>query len=140
MKLDKLQSDFKRCSITPVIHTHAFTDYKTLPKRRGLYSIWQGDKCIYVGQGGGNGGIRARFDHHYNKAHAIYETAKGTRNGTSHGAGWVDARTNTEWLPNTWSIEYLECTKAVHRTYLEGAMMLVLDPLCNDENFEDRAV
>jgi hypothetical protein len=140
MKLAKLQSYLDTFGIElPSIHTHAFIDFKQLPKSKGLYSIWQGDTCVYVGQGGGGGGIRARFDHHYNKAHAIYETKKGTRNGTSHGAGWVHARENLAWTPDEWTIEYILTNSAVDRTLIEGIMMKVLNPLCNDETFEDRS-
>jgi hypothetical protein len=139
MKLTKLKPYLDMFGIDmPVINTEQFLNYKQLPKGRGLYSIWQGEVCIYVGQGGGGGGIRARFEHHYNKAHAIYETKKGTRNGTSHGAGWVHARENLTWTPDTWTVEYITTTSAVDRTLIEGIMMKVLDPLCNDENFEDR--
>ena len=64
MKLDSLNTDFARCGITPSIQTHAFTGWKDLPKSKGLYSIWQGKVCVYVGQGGGKTGIRDRFHHH----------------------------------------------------------------------------
>ncbi len=132
MKLAKLQPDFQRCGISPAIQTHSFNEFKSLPKSNGLYSIWQGDTCIYVGQGGGGSGIRARFEHHHNKAYAIL------KEGTSHGKGWKATREEQWWDPVSWTIEYFECSKAVDRTYLEGAMMLIFDPLCNDENFEDR--
>ena len=138
MKLTKLEQDFQRCGISPDIYTLQFTDFKKLPKVRGLYSIWQGDRCVYVGQGGGLQGIRARFDHHHNKAYALFETSKGTRNGTQDGAGWKEGRATDWWKPETWTIEFFACKSAVHRTYLEGCMMLVLDPFCNDENYEDR--
>ena len=132
MKLDKLQSDFVRCRIDPTILTCPFVDWKTLPKNKGLYSIWQGDVCIYVGQGGGKTGIRDRFHHHHNKAHGIEQA------GTSHGKGWQANRINEDWNPTSWTVEYFLTPKAVNRTYLEGVMMLEFDPLCNDENFEDR--
>jgi hypothetical protein len=140
MKLDILQSDFERCGFNPIIKTQTFSLFKSLPKVKGLYSIWQEDTCIYVGQGGGRGGIRARFDHHHNKAYAIFETNKGTRNGTQDGAGWKEGRSNDWWTPEHWTVEYFECPRAVHRTYLEGVMMLVLNPFCNDESFEDRLI
>lgn len=140
MKLRKLQSYLDTFAIElPEIHTKSFSEHRQLPKGKGLYSIWQDGLCIYVGQGGGGGGIRARFEHHWNKAHAIYETKKGTRNGTSHGAGWVYARENLRWHPDTWTVEYILVDRAVDRTLVEGIMMKVLDPLCNDENFEDRS-
>lgn len=132
MKLLALQPDFDRCGIAPAIHTASFGDWKSLPKDRGLYSIWQGDVCIYVGQGGGNTGIKHRFHHHHNKAYAIEQS------GTSHGKGWVENRQTDTWQPETWHIEYVLVDSAVHRTYLEGTMILVFDPLCNDESYEDR--
>ena len=139
MKLTKLKSYLDIFGIElPAINTQTFVNFKQLPKGKGLYSIWQDNLCIYVGQGGGGGGIRARFEHHHNKAHAIYETKKGTRNGTSHGAGWVYARENLTWVPDSWTVEYIMTDSAVDRTLIEGIMMKVLDPLCNDENFEDR--
>jgi hypothetical protein len=132
MKLTALAADFQRCGINPTIVEHLFTGWKALPKTKGLYSIWQGDLCIYVGQGGGRTGIRDRFHHHHNKAHGILQA------GTSHGKGWVASRLMEGWAPGTWRVEYFCCEKATHRTYLEGAMMLEFDPLCNDETYEDR--
>ena len=43
-----------------------------------------------------------------------------------------------DWNPNCWEIEYVEVSKEVHRTYLEGGMLLLFDPLCNDESYNDR--
>ena len=132
MKLDLLRQDFDRCGIQPEIRTEAFEGWKALPAIKGLYSIWHDDQCIYVGQGGGRTGIRDRFHHHHNKAYGILQA------GTSHGKGWVANRILEGWAPQEWRIEYFACASAVHRTYLEGAMMLLFDPLCNDENYEDR--
>lgn len=132
MKLLALKQDFDRCGILPEIRRVPFNQWRQLPSACGLYSIWQGDLCIYVGQGGGRTGIRGRFHHHWNKAFAIEQA------GTSHGRGWVANRQQPLWLPDTWQVEYFACSRAVHRTYLEGAMMLQFDPLCNDESFEDR--
>lgn len=123
---------FQHCGVSPDIKTCAFADWKFLPKQQGLYSIWQDNVCIYVGQGGGHTGIRGRFPHHHNKAYAIQQS------GTSHGRAWVEARTGLAWQPETWTVEYFLEPSAVRRTFLEGAMMLELDPLCNDENSEDR--
>lgn len=132
MKLHAMNADFERCAIQPAIHRILFKDWKTLPKTKGLYSIWQGDLCVYVGQGGGKTGVRERFGHHWNKAYGILKA------GTSHGKGWRETRELDWWNPSIWTVEYFECKSAVHRTYLEGAMMLVFDPYCNDESFEDR--
>ena len=132
MNLDRLRWAFEKCSISPTILTHEFSNFKALPKTHGVYSIWQDKTCIYVGQAGGKSGFRGRFVHHFNKAHGIVKP------GTSHGCGWVSNRTAKTWKPNTWYVEYFLTAKAVHRTFLEGAMMLEFDPLCNDETFWDR--
>jgi hypothetical protein len=87
---------------------------------------------VYVGQAGGGQGFRGRFEHHYNKAYGLQ------RSGTSHGAGWVYHRVTEGWQPATWHVEYFLTASAVHRTFLEAAMMLEFDPLCNDENHADR--
>jgi hypothetical protein len=110
-----------------------FASWRELPKSNGLYSIWDEvvDSCVYVGQGSGSTGIRGRFNHHYNKAYSV--EAKGT----SHSRAWVHHRQHTSWDPSQWRIEYFECKSAVHRTYLEGAMMLLFNPKLNDECFED---
>jgi len=134
MKLQKLKSDFDRCGIEPAIYSVSFLEHKTTPKIQGLYSIWQGDDCIYVGQGGGKGGIRKRFKHHYDKAYALFET------GTTDTIGWREGRETDWWKPESWTVEYFECLSAVHRTYLEGVMLLLFDPYCNDETYEDRQV
>lgn len=130
MKLDALKADFARCGIDPEIKWTSFAGYKSINKVQGLYSIWQGDRCIYVGKTRND--IRVRFKHHYNKAHGLFET------GTTDTVGWGDGRVQEWWKPETWTVEYFACANAVHRTYLEGAMMLVFDPFCNDETFEER--
>lgn len=132
MKLKRIKWAFDSCNINPDIIVHQFIVWKSLPKSHGVYSIWQDDICIYVGQAGGIDGFRGRFRHHYNKAHSIEQS------GTSHGKGWVANRINKNWTPNTWTVEYFLTASAVHRTFIEGAMMLEFDPLCNDENYEDR--
>ena len=135
MKLDVLLEDFKRCNIQPDISRLPFANWRSLPREGGCYSIWQGDVCIYVGKAGGGQGIRGRFTHHEAKAFGE------DHSGTTHPEAWVQYRDNYEnWEPSQWEIEFFEVNSAVHRTYLEGAMMLMLDPLCNDENFSDRQV
>lgn len=132
MQLHALQQDLERCGITALIIRRPFAEWKSLPKQHGLYSIWQGDRCVYVGQAGGKEGFKGRFMHHWNKAYGIEYSS------TSHGKGWVAGRVEDSWAPDTWIVEYFCCEKATHRTYLEGAMMLIFDPLCNDETFADR--
>ena len=131
MHLSRLQTDFDRCGINPEIHQLPFTQRSQIPRKLcGLYSIWEQDHCVYVGKTGTN--ITTRLLHHHNKAHAIWEQ------GTTDTRGWRLGRTRPTWAPDTWTIEYFVCASAVHRTYLEGAMMLVFDPECNDETVEDR--
>lgn len=138
MKLDLLQPDFDRCGIQPELHSCAFTDWRRIPKIVGLYSIWQEDRAIYVGQGGGLRGIYSRFEPHWHKAMGVFETKNGRSNGAVDCSGWRQGREQTWWQPQTWTVEYFHCVGAVHRTYLEGAMMLLFSPYCNDENFQDR--
>ena len=142
MKLNKLKSDFEHHGIKmPNVHTHTFIDFKNLPKSKGVYCIFHNDLAIYAGKGGGKGGIWGRFNpYHHDKAYGIYETKKGTRNSTSHSAGWVYARENSStWNPDEWAVEYILLDSAADRTLIESIMIKHLDPLCNDENFEDRS-
>jgi len=132
MKLDALYRDFQRCGIDPMIYTGSFASWQALPRDKGCYSIWQDDICIYVGQAGGQQGFKGRFLHHWNKAYGIEYSS------TSHGKGWVAGRLLESWSPDSWVVEYFLTSSAVHRTYLEAAMMLEFDPMCNDETFEDR--
>lgn len=131
MRLHQLQADFARCHIQPALHLLPFTEWTQVPRNlKGLYSIWEQDRCIYVGKTGSN--ITQRLQHHHNKAHAVFEQ------GTRDTLGWRTGRTRPTWAPATWIIEYFTCESAVARTYLEGAMMLLFDPECNDESVEDR--
>lgn len=92
MKLDKLKTDIERCGLTVDIRQLPFSDFKQIKKVPGLYSIWQKDICIYVGQGGGIEGIRQRFHHHHNKAYNDLFREDGKSNGTQDGLGWKDGR------------------------------------------------
>ncbi len=138
MRLDTLKGDYLRCGLTPEICKVLFNDWRKMPARSGLYSIWHGDTCIYVGQGSGRSGIRGRLKHHWNKAHGEFKTTTGRPNGTQDTAAWADGRKRADWVPNAWEVEFFECSSAVARTYLEGAMLLTLGPMCNDESFADR--
>lgn len=131
MKLSLLAQDFQRCSINPEIHSLPFDQWELIPKHiKGIYSIWENDHCIYVGKTGN--AITKRMLHHHNKAYAIFEQ------GTRDTMGWRIGRNRPTWSPSSWTIEYFVCSSAVARTYLEGAIMLLYDPECNDENVEDR--
>lgn len=139
MRLKELEKDFVRCRLTPVMNKVAFVDWKTLPTKNGLYALWQADLCIYVGQGSGRSGIRGRMKHHWNKAFTVFKSGSGKPNGTKDTAAWAAGRKHPKWKPRTWIVEYVECSSAVSRTYLEGVMLLQFDPLCNDESFGDRS-
>jgi hypothetical protein len=133
VRLDILEADFNRCGISPEIHAIPFTNWKGISRTPGLYSIWAGPDSIYVGQGGGSTGIRDLFYHHYAKAFDIAQA------GTSHSRAWQWARQhNAHWDPLQWTVEFFYCASPVHRTYLEGAMLLLFNPLCNDETHENR--
>jgi len=135
MKLQKLKPLFDLYQEQfPEIHTLAFAVYMQLPKRMGLYSIWQEDRCIYVGKGK----IPSRFVHHWNKAHCLWETGKGTRNGTQDTDGWSDLRSQTWYDPTLWTIEYFFEDGFVNQAAYEGPMMKLLDPWANDEAYLDR--
>jgi hypothetical protein len=104
-----------------------------LPSDEGVYSIWQGERCIYVGDGGQESGIRGRIvPHHINKAHGRFG------NATKDTAGWREGRSQPWWDTASWEIEYVLCSNPVHRTYLEGAMLLEFEPWCNDQTFRRR--
>lgn len=131
MKLAALQSDFKRCNIQPDIYVIPFISWPKIPKNlKGLYSIWENDRCIYVGKTGRN--IAIRMFHHNNKARGLFEC------GTRDTPGWRLGRSRPDWSPDTWTIEYFTCLSAKARTYLEGAMVLLFNPECNDESIQDR--
>ena len=132
MKMTAIQQDFDRCGISPEIVQLDFSACLTLPREVGVYCIWQADRCVYVGQGGGMTGIRGRFRRHYEKAHRIVTEHH------PHPQAWIDGQNQDWWTPSIWTLEYARVPSAVHRTYLEGAMMLEFDPFCNDENYADR--
>ena len=118
----------------PEIRSLPFADFRQLPKWLGLYAIFQGDRCIYVGKGV----IPSRFLHHHNKAYEIWETGKGTRNGTQDPLGWQDLRSQEWFDPSQWTIEYFAEKGHVNRAAYEGAMMKLLKPWANDEAYADR--
>jgi hypothetical protein len=133
MHLSKLSEDFDRCRINPELQEIAFDEWQSLPKKHGCYSIWQGHTCIYVGKAGGGTGLKGRFVHHDVKAYGK------TKKGTTHPEGWIHYRTNwNKWNPASWRVEFFEASSEVHRTYLEGVMLLLFDPLCNNETFADQ--
>jgi len=133
MRLNRIRDDLVRCGINPEICRKEFVKWKTLPRVKGCYSIWQGDISIYVGKAGGRNGLPDRFFHHDAKAFGK------SYSGTKHTAGWVYYRERMpNWNPDSWEIEYFAASREIHRTYLEATMILLFDPLCNDESFNDR--
>ena len=138
-KLDALKPVFDLFRFTDItIQTASFDEYAAMPKIHGLYSIWQGDTCVYVGQAGGKSGMKDRFKHHYNKAHAIFESKTGKKNSTSDTTGWALGREQAWWNPLEWTVEYFECAGEVNKSLLETAMMKLFDPFCNEECLRDR--
>ena len=135
MNLDKLEPLFKFFGEpVPEIQTLPFAEHRRLPKWMGLYAIFQEDRCVYVGKGK----IPDRFKHHHNKAYEIWETAKGTRNGTQDPLGWQELR-QQEWFdPGKWTVEYFLEDGHVNRAAYEGSMMKLLKPFANDEAYADR--
>ncbi len=118
----------------PEVSILSFTEYRKLPKWLGLYTIFQADRCVYVGKGW----IPTRFLHHHNKAHEIWETKSGTRNGTQDTAGWAELRAQSWFDPTQWIIEYFPEVSHVNRAAYEGTMIKLLNPFANDETYEDR--
>ena len=47
MRLNIIRDDLKRCEIKSEICIEQFTAWKSLPKQKGCYSIWQGG-CLYL--------------------------------------------------------------------------------------------
>ena len=136
MKLWDLQKDFGRCGITaPKILCLNFNGYKKaiLPNKEGIYSIWCGDECIYVGKGGGNRGIKERLMHHFNKAKGTAGKNKSTKNT----GAWKYFLCKNKKEYTNWTVEYCEVASPVHRAYLEGVMLLLFQPRCNNENFSE---
>ena len=68
MRLNRIRDDLVRCGINSEICRKEFVKWKTLPRVKGCYSIWQGDISIYVGKAGGKNGLPDRFFHHHAKA------------------------------------------------------------------------
>lgn len=132
-RLAALEQDFKRCGIRPKIYRAKFSKetIQQIPRVNGLYSIWQQERCIYVGRS--NSSIRGRLDKHHQKAH-------GTINEKGDTRGWEDGRLQEWWSPDDWEIEFFVCERNVQQMYLEGTMALLFDPWCNSESYADRLI
>ena len=124
--------------------TLPFADYKDVPRKSGIYIIWQGDICIYVGFSKSD--MRARFaPHHYLKAYGLAEESAST----TDPVGWKKARENSWWNPEEFTIEYKvireECADKWNfseggKRRLEGVLLLLeqiaianLKPLANTQ-------
>ncbi len=118
----------------PEVNSLPFSEHRKLPKKMGLYAIFQGEQCIYVGKGK----IPDRFKHHHNKAYEIWETSIGTRNGTQDPLGWKELRAQEWFSPSQWTIEYFVEDSHINRTWAEGNMIKVFKPFANDECYWDR--
>lgn len=113
-------------------YTCSFSQWSSIQRRAGIYTVWNDTVCMYAGQSGARGGIHSRFPHHWRKA-----TGTAGTGGTRDTAAWQAAR-STDWDPAQWRVEYRLVTSAVDRTLLEGIMIKILQPVCNDEVYIDR--
>ena len=118
----------------PEISSLSFAEYRKSPKCMGLYTIFQADRCVYVGKGY----IPTRLLHHHNKAYQLWETKRGKRNNTQDTAGWAELRVQSWFDPTQWMIEYFPETSHVNHAAYEGAMIKLLNPFANDETYADR--
>jgi hypothetical protein len=123
--LEKIKTNLEYKSISGKIEKCAFNEYKTFKRRRGIYVIYDNDKVIYVGKGF----FKARNDSHYKKA--IDEARY-------YPEGWIWFKNTYDYDISDWNLVIVELESEVAITYMEGAMMLDLDPLANDETFKDR--
>jgi len=134
MRLDKYKKLFTQLKIDSSIKKIKFIDAKNLPKISGVYIIYDKSRTIYVGQGGGKKGIYDRFNpHHIKKA-----SGKSNSKSTNDTTGWNEGRAKAWWDPDSWLIEYVEVKKHVIKTYLEGKLILDLNPYANTECYKDR--
>lgn len=135
MNLQKLQPLFDFYNeVMPEVQSISFEDYMQMPKKMGLYAIFQDDICVYVGKGW----INSRFKHHHNKAYEIWETSKGTRNGTQDPLGWKELRAQSWFDPSRWTIEFFLEDGHGDRACWEGNMIKMFKPFANDECYMDR--
>jgi hypothetical protein len=128
-----IQSELAHFGITAEIITKQFKLYKGIPsKHNGVYIISEDDKVVYVGKGW----VRARQSKHWEKALAEF------KHGTNDTKGWQWLRENYSvynLTPENWTVRYIILHKETELTAMEGALIHRLQPLANDETFNDNA-
>ena len=79
----------------------------------------------------GKGRIRSRQDKHWQKALAEFRDARDT-------VGWQWLREHTAVAPEQWRLQVITLPQSTARSALEGTLIHLLQPLANDEVYEDR--
>lgn len=106
-----------------------FKNWAQIPRSdKGVYIIFSPTEIIYVGKGK----IRARQPMHLEKALGQFKHAKDT-------VGWNWLRENKEVAPDDWNLVVISNLGATERSAVEGSLIHILQPLANDEVFEDRS-
>lgn len=112
----------------PTYSSMLFSDWKQIDTRdKGVYVIFDENTVIYVGKGK----IRSRQPKHWQKALGEFKDARDT-------VGWRWLRENRVISPNAWHILTISDLTATKRSAFEGVLIDKLQPLANDEVFEDR--
>lgn len=128
-----INSELAHFKIQAEILSKPFKMHKTIPsKHNGVYVISEGDHVVYVGKGW----VRNRQSKHWEKA--LLELKRGT-NDTK---GWAWLRENYSVYnlnPENWTVRYIILHKETELTAMEGALIHLLQPLANDETFNDNA-
>ena len=128
-----INSELSHFGITAEIITKQFKMYKGIPRNHnGVYVISEGEKIVYVGKGK----IMSRQGKHWDKALGEFS------NSTSDTKGWKWLRENYSVYnlnPEKWTIQYIVLHKQTELSAMEGALIYRLQPLANDETFNDNA-
>lgn len=117
-----------------------FVDYRKA-KAQGIYLIFQDERLVYLGIGGGRAGIAGRLKHHRNKAYALFTNSRGNTNGTKDTEGWAVGRQSGWWNPESWQVYYFSVADTYNKNLLkkiESLLIEELQPFCNDETFKKR--
>jgi excinuclease UvrABC nuclease subunit len=126
-----IKKELEHFGIQAEIITKDFKMYKSIPsKHNGVYVVFQDTDVIYVGKGW----IRARQAKHWEKALADF------KHGTNDTKGWQWLRENYinySLTPEKWKVKYIILHKETELTAMEGALIHRLQPLANDETFND---
>lgn len=94
----------------------------------GVYIITQDDLIVYVGKGE----ILNRQRKHWDKAHR-----KTLAEGAKDPKGWQWLRENYTIDTDKWQLHYIILYRQDELSAVEGALILRLQPLANNETFED---